>query len=79
MNQHRKQHLLQELTIVHRLFELVEELPTVFHILCGPNLLVNIGSAQNLRFRLFELVLLIPKPSLQLHCATQTVCITGRM
>ena len=54
----------------HRLFNLPEENSAVLYIFCGTETLENIGSVQNRGHRLSELLLPVPKPSLQLHRPT---------
>ena len=58
---------------IQLLLYLLEELPALFHIFRSPKLLINVGSAQSLRPRLFEPVLLVPNPSLCLHRMTKVV------
>jgi len=56
-----------------------EDLPSVVHIIHGPELLERISSAQCPRFCLFKPMLFTPKQSMQLHRASRMVYVIDRV
>ena len=54
---------------------MLEKPPNAPRVTCGPELLEHLDSAQCLGPRLLKPILSMSKPSLQLHRASQNVCI----
>jgi len=74
----RKWHRLHELTVIHLLVDILEELSTVLHVLCSHRPLVDFGVAwQSLRLDHLEPTFSKPKLNSQLHRTTQVVCIVA--
>jgi len=66
-----------EVNLGHFLLDRPEEPPTDLGLACSSDLLESIDSPQRLEFCLSKPTLLVPDPSLEIHRATQIVCVVG--